>query len=59
VRRLVGLVLAVLPLGLGLLGILIGDRRRGFQDRYAGTDVTYVADRLPGWARAAPPSATG
>ncbi len=53
VRRLVGLVLAILPLGLGLLGILVGDRRRGFQDRFAETDVAYVADPLPDWARAA------
>ncbi len=56
VRRLIGLVLAVLPLGLGLLGILIGNQRRGFQDRFAETDVAYVADPLPDWARAAPPS---
>ena len=53
-RRLVGLVLAVLPLGLGLLGILVGDRRTGFQDRFAGTEVAYVADPIPEWARAAP-----
>lgn len=41
VRRLVGLVLAVLPLGLGLLGILFDERRRGWQDRLAGVDVLY------------------
>lgn len=50
VRRLVGLVLAILPLGLGLLGILVGDRRRGFQDRFAETEVGYVPDALPSWA---------
>jgi uncharacterized RDD family membrane protein YckC len=50
IRRLVGLVLAILPLGLGLVGILVGDRRRGFQDRYAETEVAYVRDPLPGWA---------
>jgi uncharacterized RDD family membrane protein YckC len=55
VRRLIGLVLAILPLGLGLLGILVGDRRRGFQDRFAETEVAYAPDPLPGWARAAPP----
>ena len=50
-RRLVGLVLAILPLGLGLLGILVSDRRRGYQDRFADTEVAYVPDRLPVWAR--------
>ncbi len=54
-RRLVGLVLAILPLGLGLLRILVSDRRRGYQDRFADTEVAYVPDRLPGWARAEGP----
>jgi uncharacterized RDD family membrane protein YckC len=40
-RRLVGLVLAVLPLGLGLFGVVMREERRGFQDRLAGTDVIY------------------
>ena len=51
VRRLIGLVLAIIPLGLGLLGILVGDRRRGFQDRFAETEVAYVPDPVPDWAR--------
>lgn len=42
-RRLVGLALAVLPLGLGLLGVVFSDHRRGWQDRLAGTDVLYDA----------------
>jgi uncharacterized RDD family membrane protein YckC len=42
VRRLVGLVLAILPLGLGLLGIVFSDERRGWQDRFAGTEVVYA-----------------
>lgn len=42
VRRLVGLVLALLPLGLGLVGVITRDERRGFHDRLAGTDVIYV-----------------
>jgi uncharacterized RDD family membrane protein YckC len=46
VRRLVGLVLAILPLGLGLLGIVFSDDRRGWQDRFAGTEVVY-ADTSP------------
>jgi uncharacterized RDD family membrane protein YckC len=41
-RRLVGLVLAAIPLGLGFIGILLGDRRRGLQDVIAGTEVAYV-----------------
>jgi uncharacterized RDD family membrane protein YckC len=53
IRRLVGLALAILPLGLGLLGILFSPRRRGLQDRIADTDVVYVKLR----ERAAPWSA--
>jgi uncharacterized RDD family membrane protein YckC len=52
VRRLVGLVLAIIPLGLGLLGILVGDRRRGFHDRYAETEVAFVPERAAPWAAA-------
>jgi len=46
-RRLLGLVLATLPLGLGFLGVLFDQRRRGWQDRLAGVDVLYEA-REPG-----------
>jgi uncharacterized RDD family membrane protein YckC len=42
VRRLFGLVLAILPLGLGLLGVVFSDQRRGWQDRIARTDVVYA-----------------
>jgi uncharacterized RDD family membrane protein YckC len=42
-RRLLGLVLATLPLGLGFLGVLFDERRRGWQDRLAGVDVLYEA----------------
>jgi uncharacterized RDD family membrane protein YckC len=41
-RRLLGVVVAVIPLGLGFLGVVLNDRRRGWQDRIAGTDVVYV-----------------
>jgi len=44
-RRLVGLVLAAIPLGLGFAGVLFSDRRRGFHDRFAGTDVMYARER--------------
>jgi len=41
VRRLVGLVLAWIPFGLGFLGILFDERRRAWDDRLAGVDVVY------------------
>lgn len=40
-RRLIGLALAAIPFGLGFLGILFDERRRGWQDRLAGVDVLY------------------
>ena len=44
-RRFVGLILAVLPLFLGLVGILLSERRRGFQDRLANTVVVHDPER--------------
>lgn len=41
IRRLFGLGLAVIPFGLGFLGTLTDERRRGWQDRLAGVDVLY------------------
>jgi uncharacterized RDD family membrane protein YckC len=41
-RRLLGLVLAALPLGAGFLWILVDDRRQGWQDKVAGTIVVYA-----------------
>jgi uncharacterized RDD family membrane protein YckC len=41
-RRLAGSALAAIPLGLGFIGILLGDRRRGLLDVIAGTEVAYV-----------------
>ena len=41
VKRLLGVALAAIPLGLGFLGILFDERRRGWQDRLAGVDVLY------------------
>jgi uncharacterized RDD family membrane protein YckC len=50
-RRLVGLVLAIIPFGLGLIGILFSDRRRGLHDRMADTDVVRDAEHtLAPWA---------
>jgi uncharacterized RDD family membrane protein YckC len=44
VLRLVGLVLAIVPLFAGFLPVLVDDRRRALQDMLAGTVVLY-ADR--------------
>jgi uncharacterized RDD family membrane protein YckC len=41
VRRAIGLLLAIVPLGLGLIGVLTTERRRGLQDRIADTEVLY------------------
>ena len=50
-RRLLGLIVAILPLGLGLLGILLSDRRRGLHDRIAGTEVVRDQEHsLAPWA---------
>jgi uncharacterized RDD family membrane protein YckC len=40
-RRLAGLFLATISFGLGFLGILFDERRRGWQDRLSGVDVLY------------------
>jgi uncharacterized RDD family membrane protein YckC len=40
-RRLVGLGLGAITLGLGFLGVVFDERRRGWQDRLAGVDVLY------------------
>lgn len=53
VKRLIGLDLAALAFGLGFLGIVFDERRRGWQDRLAGVDVLYeVRERAPApWSR--------
>jgi len=40
-RRVVALLLAIIPLGLGLVGIVTREKRQGFHDRVAGTEVLY------------------
>ena len=42
--RLVGMVLAAIPLCAGFLLILVDDRRRGLQDVLARTVVRYASD---------------
>lgn len=53
IRRLVGFALALIPFGLGFLGILTTERRRGWHDRFADTVVLYadpeLDSELPGW----------
>ncbi len=44
VRRFIGLTLAIIPLGAGLIPILTDPRRRGFQDRMADTVVRWDID---------------
>ena len=57
-RRLIGTVLAALPLFLGFLPILFNDRRRAFNDRFSETEVRYLPPRRAGAGggpRPAPP----
>jgi uncharacterized RDD family membrane protein YckC len=46
-RRLVGAVLAAIPFGLGFVGVITSNDRRGFHDRRAGTDVVRVDPSAP------------
>ena len=46
IRRLIGLGLSFLTLGLGFLGIVFGESRRGWADRMGHTEVIYD-DRRP------------
>ncbi len=41
-KRVLGTVVAVIPFGLGLLAMAFDERRRGWQDRIAGTEVLYA-----------------
>jgi uncharacterized RDD family membrane protein YckC len=42
-RRLVGIALSAAALGLGFLAVLVEQRRRGWADRIAGTEVLYAS----------------
>ncbi len=57
-KRLLGLVLGLVPLGLGFLGILFDQRRRAWDDRLAGADVVYEEHGRAGapWSRFEEPS---
>ena len=55
-RRLTGFVLALIPFGLGFVGILTDERRRGWHDRHAHTLVYYAdPDIDPGVDKAGNP----
>jgi uncharacterized RDD family membrane protein YckC len=41
VKRLLGLGLSVITLGLGFLGVVFGERRRAWEDRLSGSEVLY------------------
>lgn len=51
IKRLAGLVLSILPFGLGFIPILTDERRRGWHDRFAGTEVFFEnLDRSAPWS---------
>jgi uncharacterized RDD family membrane protein YckC len=51
IRRLLGFTLAVITLGLGFLGILFSERRRGLEDTIGHTEVHYdLAERVAPWS---------
>lgn len=41
VKRAIGLGLSVLAFGIGFLGVVFGERRRGWADRFGATEVIY------------------
>jgi uncharacterized RDD family membrane protein YckC len=51
IRRLIGLGLGAITFGIGYLGILFNERRRGWQDRMAGVDVVYEPRDQAPWSR--------
>jgi uncharacterized RDD family membrane protein YckC len=44
IRRLAGFALSVVTFGIGFLGVLFDERRRGWPDRLAETEVLYEPD---------------
>jgi uncharacterized RDD family membrane protein YckC len=53
IKRLIGMALAVIPFGLGFLGILFDERRRAWDDRLSGVDVVYEGNERASapWSR--------
>jgi uncharacterized RDD family membrane protein YckC len=60
VRRLVGMVLAAIPFGLGFVGILFNEKRRAWDDRMSGVGVIYEGNErtVAPWSRLGPAEAT-
>jgi uncharacterized RDD family membrane protein YckC len=59
IKRLIGLVLSVFTFGIGFLGIIFRENRRGWADRMAAADVVYdewQPEPAP-WSRPAPAAA--
>jgi hypothetical protein len=56
IRRLLGMVLAAIPFGLGYVGILFDERRRAWDDRLSRVDTVYEGDerRAAPWSRLDP-----
>jgi uncharacterized RDD family membrane protein YckC len=56
VKRLIGMILATIPFGLGFLGILFDERRRAWDDRLSGVDVVYESNERAAapWSRLEP-----
>lgn len=59
VRRLVGLGLSVLAFGIGFLGVVFGERRRGWEDRLSDLEVLYDERRPEPAPWAEPTAAAG
>ncbi len=59
IRRLIGMILAIIPFGLGFLGIFFNERRRAWDDRLSGVDTVYEGnERTPApWSRLDTPEA--
>jgi uncharacterized RDD family membrane protein YckC len=58
IRRLFGIGLSVITFGIGFLGVVFGESRRGWADRMAGTEVVYD-ERRPApapWSSLAEPA---
>ncbi len=56
-RRMLGLYLSVVTFGFGFLGVIFRQDRRGWEDRFAATDVVYDERRPEPAPWSAPPSA--
>jgi uncharacterized RDD family membrane protein YckC len=56
-KRLLGLYLSVVTLGIGFLGVIFRQERRGWEDRFSGSDVIYDERRPEPAPWSAPPPA--